>query len=253
MHHEPDGINEALSGTLRVALTVAGQVAERMARAREQAARDARAASEHEARELQARLDAERAAARAALAPLTREEWWRHAAPNDIAQAWETAQAWRDLDPVAQQASERIHTEVHARYQLDTRDLRADLAAVRAALAAREGAAAQRSRSDEEETETVALLAGANRLDVAQDADRQDNRSAGGDADHLTEAASREDLARGLQGVADAETVEARVVAATNQARPAVEAVTAPPARAPRARPSRGSGRGRGKDRSRSR
>jgi colicin import membrane protein len=64
--HEPDGINDALAGSLRVGLTVVGHVAERAARAREQDARRGQAASEQEARELQARLDAERAAARAA-------------------------------------------------------------------------------------------------------------------------------------------------------------------------------------------
>jgi hypothetical protein len=256
-HHEPDGINDALAGTLRVALTVAGQLAERMARAREQAARDARAASEHEAHELQVRLDAERAAARAALAAVGREEWWQRAEPDDIARAWETAQAWREHDPDARQAAERIHEEVRTRYGIDTHDLRADPGAVRAALAARDGAHAgaehQSARAREEEAEATALLAGANRADAAQDAnrDRPDGDRVAA-ADHLAEAADRENLAAALGGIADGEAVEARVVAATNQARPAAEAVTAPPRRTPRARPSR-SATGRVKDRSRSR
>jgi hypothetical protein len=257
-HQEADGINEALAGTLRVALTVAGQLAERIARAREQAARAARAASEQHARELRARVDAERAAARAALAPVAREEWWQRAEPDEIARAWEAAQAWREHDPAARAAAERIHAEVRSRYGIDTRDLRADPAAVRAALAAhdsaRERAGGQRSRARDEQAEASALLAGANRADAAQDADRDGDRRTGDrvDADHVAEAAGREDLAAALEGVADAEAVEARVVAATNQAHPAAEAVTATsPPRAPRARRARGAGRV--KDRSRSR
>jgi Relaxase/Mobilisation nuclease domain len=158
MHpHEPDGINETLAGTLRVGLTVAGQLAERAARAREQQAREAQAATEQQARELQARLDAERAAARAALASVHRPEWWRHAEPDQIARAWQTAQTWRDLDPDARLAGERISDELRARYELDTRELGADPAAVRDALAAHDAAArspdrdAARSRGELDE------------------------------------------------------------------------------------------------------
>src|SRR3954453_2199771 len=119
-HQEPDGINEALAGALRISLTAAAHAAERLARSREQAARDARAAGEHEAHELQARLGAERAAARAALAPVAREAWWQRAGVDEIARAWETAQAWRDQDPDARQAAERIHEQLRDRYGIDT-------------------------------------------------------------------------------------------------------------------------------------
>src|SRR4051795_1280621 len=115
-HQEPDGINEALTGALRVSLTAAAHVGEQLARSHEQAARDARAAGEHDARQLQARLDAERAAARAALAPVTREELWQRAEVDEIARAWETAQTWRELDPDAQRAAERIHDQLRDRY-----------------------------------------------------------------------------------------------------------------------------------------
>lgn len=255
MHpHEPDGINEALAGTLRVALTAAGQLAERAARARELEARRAHAASEQEARELQARLDAERTAARAALAPVHREEWWQHAEPGDIAAAWETAQTWKDLDPEARRARERIHDVLRERYGLDTHDLRADPAAVRGALTARDGALRgagdERARGRDEAGDAVALLAGADRQDSSQEAERSADELADVN-DYVAEAGSREGLAAALEGVADAEAVEARVVAATNQGRPAVEAVTAAPARAPRARHARGTGPVRERGRSR--
>src|SRR4051794_17533705 len=162
---QPDGINEALTGALRVALTAGAQVAEQLARSREQAARAARAAGEHEARELQARLQAERAAARAALAPVAREEWSQRADVDEIARAWETAETWREHDPDARQAAERIRDQLRDRYGIDSNDLRADDGAVRAALAARE-----RGSHEREEHEAAALLAGAERADVNQHA-----------------------------------------------------------------------------------
>src|SRR4051812_40046827 len=206
-HHEPDGINDALAGALRVSLTVAARVAEQLARSREQAARDARAAGEHEARQLQARLDTERAAARAALAPVAREEWWERADVDEIARAWETAQAWRELDPDARQAAERIQTQLRDRYGIDTNDLRVEEGAVRAALAEREREARMRG----EHEEAAALFVGAERADVDQHA-RRDHEPPDA-TDHIAEPADREILAAALHGVADEETVDARVIA----------------------------------------
>ena len=57
MADEPDGINETFQSSARVALTAAGLIAERMARARQQAQHDAQAASQQDARELQLRVD----------------------------------------------------------------------------------------------------------------------------------------------------------------------------------------------------
>ena len=94
-------------------------------------------------------------------------------------------------------------------------------------------------------------MAGADQLDDRVDASRRDVEL--DDADrHLGEAVSREVLAASLTGVAEQETVQARVVAATNQARPAREAVAAAPRRAPRARRAR-TPAGRERDRSQSR
>ena len=255
MVDEPDRIDEALTGALRVGLTVAGHVAERALRAREQAMRDAQARSEQEARVLQARLDSERAAARAALAPVDRDEWWQHASVDDISRAWETAQTWRELDADARRAGERMHDELQRRYGIDTSDLQADPAAVRAAL---ERAERSRGQSDQERdaataesAEAAALVAGADQLDDRVDSAQRDVEL--DDADrHLGDAVSREALADSLAGVAEEETVQARVVAATNQARPAREAVAAAPRRAPRARRAR-TPAGRERDRSQSR
>ena len=50
MADEPDGINETFEASARVALTAAGLIAERLARAHQQAEQQAWAVSEQEAR-----------------------------------------------------------------------------------------------------------------------------------------------------------------------------------------------------------
>jgi len=137
---DPDGINEALHASTRVAVTVGGLVAERMMRAREQAHRDAEALSQQEARELANRLDAERASARASLQPIVRDEWWERAQPGDIGVAWETANAWKDIDPDANRTVGHMRDELRRRYAIDTDSLDADPAAVQEALERRERA-----------------------------------------------------------------------------------------------------------------
>jgi len=165
MADEPDGISETFEASARVALTAAGLMAERMARARHQAQHDAQAASDQDARELQLRVDAERGAARASVEPVGRDEWWQRASAQETGDAWQTANAWRDVDPDAQRTSDRMGDELRNRYAID--------------------------------------------VDIEQEA--------------------------------DAETVEARVVSDTNQARPADEALASGgPQRTPAARRTRG-------------
>src|SRR5262249_53540714 len=130
------------------------------------------------------------------------------------------------------------------RYGLDTRDLHADAGAVHEEFAARE-----RADREREQHEAAVVLAAADRADAEQQArpDRQPPVA----ADHIRDPTWRKILAAALRGVADEQAVEARVVATTNQAQPASEAVTPPPRRAPLARPARTTARV--KDRSRSR
>ena len=72
MAEESDGIEEAFEGHIRVLVTAAGQVGERVARARAEALRRAQARSEQEARELRSRIEAERPRQRERLAALPR-------------------------------------------------------------------------------------------------------------------------------------------------------------------------------------
>ena len=94
MAEESDGIAEAFEGQIRVMVTAAGHVGERIARAREDALRRAQSASEREARELRSRFDAEQRAARTEYGNVYRAEWWERSTPEDIGRMFQTARAW---------------------------------------------------------------------------------------------------------------------------------------------------------------
>ncbi len=239
MADETDGINEAFQGGLQIALTVAGRIAENHAREREQQQRDAQAVSEQAARELQGRLDAERSAARAAFAPVGQDEWWERAGVEEIGRAWEAANTWKDLDPDAARTVDVMRDQLRERYGVDVDELHAEPAAVREALEAhREAAAGQRDSASSEGLQAAGLLAEADHADRTQDptpAGEVGEQSAGA----YDSAERRRELAASLQGLADGETIEARVLADTHEAQPAHEAVTTTRA-ASTARPSRG-------------
>jgi hypothetical protein len=239
MTEETDGINEAFTGGLQIALTVAGRIAENHAREREQQQRDAQALSEQAARELQARLDGERSAARATFAPAERDEWWERAGAEEIGRTWEAANTWKDIDPDASRTVDVMREQLRERFGVDVNELRVDPTAVREALEThRQAAAGQRATASNEGLEAVALLAEADHAERAQStmpADELDEHSAG----LYDSAERRRELAASLQGLADGETIEARVLADTHEAQPAHEALTTTRA-ASTARPSRG-------------
>lgn len=131
---ESDGIEEAIEGMSRLGMTVAGRLGEQLARARETALRRAEAAEEQQGRELQARFEAERAAARAQLAPVMDNRWWDNASTKDIERAHETATAWKDHDPAARNAADAIRDQVQRRYGLDVNNLGANESSVASAM-----------------------------------------------------------------------------------------------------------------------
>lgn len=268
MVDESDGIAEAIEGQVRVAITAAGRMGELIARAREEAARRAQAASEQDARELASRFEAEKATARADLATVYRSEWWDRATPDQIGSAYTTARAWAGEDVEAVRAEQRIRDELRARYGVDADNAGGDPVAVREAV---ERAERERSQSDEqrrrataEEIEAAALL----RHAEAADRDAEDRRTAAehtpdvDEQERLLSAAAehekRADAARSeaqprydsaerraatahaleQQGIGH-EAVAAKMRADVSQAKPATEAVKAKPGRSAKARPNR--------------
>jgi len=119
-----DEVGQEVGQNVRVALTIAMQMGEKFARLREEMARDAQARSAAQARELSARFDAERSAARASLQVVDRPDWWERASIQDIAKVAETAQAWKGHDPIAERAAAVVQREVLDRYGVDTAVLR---------------------------------------------------------------------------------------------------------------------------------
>ena len=170
MAEETDGIEEAFEGQLRVLVTAAGQVGERLARAREEALRAAQARSEQEHRELQSRIEAERRAARVEMANVHRSDWWDRATPEQIGRTYQVARAWSQEDPEAVRAEQRVRDEVRARYGIEVNDAGADPEAVRQRIRLeldraerdRAGGDAERGRSAAEHAEAQRLLAQAN-------------------------------------------------------------------------------------------
>ncbi|MDP9696176.1 UNVERIFIED_ORG: colicin import membrane protein [Arthrobacter globiformis] len=247
--NESDGIEEAIEGMSRIGLTVAGRLGEQLARAREQELRRGQAAEEQQARELQARFDAERAAARAQLAPVMDNRWWDTASGRDVERVHEVATAWKDHDPAARDAADVIRDQVQRRYGLDVDTLGADDASVAQALAKaerdREQAEQERRAGRDETAQAVQLLAEADRedRDRQQDADEENQRP-----EALAEEAGlkhdsadrRQALAASLESVPDREAVQARLSADQDQATPPTAAVTKTPGRNPKARKTRG-------------
>jgi hypothetical protein len=143
---ESDGMDDVLDGGLRQSLMLASRIAETLARRRQESQRQQEHQDAQVAHEAQARLTAERSAAHAALAPVEKEQWWDKAQPNDIATAHAVAEGWKDHDPTALAASEKIRHEVLARYGMDTHDVGTDAAYLESGI---ETIATEKARLDE--------------------------------------------------------------------------------------------------------
>lgn len=134
MADESDGVEETFDAALRVGLTVAGQLAERLARQVEQSARQAQAMSEAQAAEMASRLQAERTVAAAVGTQVSQADWWENASPRDVSDAWERAWVWAQMDDGAREAAKTIRGQSVERFGVDPTDPRAEDLAVREAL-----------------------------------------------------------------------------------------------------------------------
>ncbi|WP_028272684.1 hypothetical protein [Arthrobacter sp. UNC362MFTsu5.1] len=226
--NEADGMDEAVDGAMRTGLMVAARIGEQLAKMREEEQRTIAAAEEQRARLLQERFDAQRAAARAELAPTARDDWWDKATPDMIDRAHQTATAWKGYDPKAAQAAEKIKEQVQARYGIDVNNAGADEASVSAALAkAQQG----RAEADNERTKpsaartdeavAAAAVAGANRQDTAAKKVLA--------VPAYDSPQRRQQLAESLEVKVDREAVNSRLLADKHQGVPATAAVAHKP------------------------
>lgn len=244
---ELDGLDEAVETMLRTGLTAAARIGEELARGREQRLRVAQAAEEQQGRELRARLEGERAAARVQLAPALDARWWDTAKAEDIVRVHQTATAWKGQDPMARSAADAIREQVQRRYGIDV-----------TGLGTGTGAAATLNEAERAKTQAQEehRLASSGNVDAAQlltEADREDKgRRENVEADNLrpeqlSEEASaaydsaerRKALAKSLNHIGDREAVQARLTADRNQATPPAAALSITTSNTPRARKSR--------------
>ena len=237
MAEETDGVREAFDDALRVALTVATQLGERVALLREQFGRQREARAVQTNRELEAKFEAEGAAMRASLFPLQQPGWWEGASVTDIANARETATAWSDFDDVARETNDTIEREVHERYGIEVSQFEANpdevAEALRTAESERVAAATKREREGEELTAAELLLLAADRRDRESAHAKVDERATIPDYDSV---ARRAEFAAGLVGVAEPATIAARILADGENARHPNEAIAARNGQAPKLR-----------------
>ncbi|MET3176023.1 UNVERIFIED_ORG: broad specificity phosphatase PhoE [Arthrobacter sp. UYCu721] len=156
---ESDGMDDVLDGGLRQSLMIASRIAETLARRRQESQRQQEHQDAQAAHEAQTRLAAERSAAHAALAPVEKDQWWDKAQPSDIATAHAVAEGWKDHDPAALAASDKIRQEVLTRYGIDTHDVGPDAAYLESGIQA---ITTEKARQDElarsqEETRKAAV------------------------------------------------------------------------------------------------
>lgn len=129
MHEPSDGIAEEVERQLQLALAGAAVAARRAIAARQHAIEQAGRDTHQAARQVKAQIDAERALATARLQPVFDPGWWETAGPQDVADMWQGANSWRDLDrPAAgltifDHAAGRIRQEVRDRSGLDPTQL----------------------------------------------------------------------------------------------------------------------------------
>jgi hypothetical protein len=246
--NESDGLDEVVETMLRTGLTAAARIGEELARAREKTARGAAAAEDQKGRELIARLEGERAAARAQLAPALDARWWDTAKAEDIVRVHQTATAWKGQDPMARSAADAIQKQVQQRYGIDVDAL--ETSAVGAAAALNEAAHAKTHAQEVwtaaagENAQAGELLAEDERADKVQresvDADNAQPVQLMDEASSTYDSAERrEALGKSLHHIGDREAVDARLIADRNQATPPRAALSKKHSKAPNARKTR--------------
>ena len=208
-HHEPDGIAEAIDELVRTGLLLGTRLAERQARAREQALRDAARRSLEDARAEQASQHAARRQAMAQLEGVFNGAWWDRASAEDIRRAWTTARSYQHEDPRAARGVWTIADELRARHGLDAFQIDPAALGTRAELE-------RRTPVTPEELDHYARHLARLRAQLDTDTHPPDQRPAGedlearrADLDELRELVA-EERTRLAEETADAESPEQR-------------------------------------------
>lgn len=257
MADDSDGIEEALGGSVRLAVMAGARIGSEIARAREEQLRQQRRVDERYAARLAERHETEKRIAVTELAQVHRPDWWDRADADRIGQTYATARAWVPDSADAARAEQAMREQLQARYgidphRVDPRTVGAEVDAWQRRLEEQRNqhAGQERARGAGERAEAAALLAQAAAEDRRGhvDQDRAGEGSAARDAEVakvLYDSAERRQadaVAMEAQGVEPA-VAESRMRADTGRAQPATLATASAGRgrRAPRARKSRGS------------
>ena len=156
---ESDGIDEVVDGSLRQSLMAAARLGETLARMRQESLRRREEQDFQSRQDVRRRVETERSAMQGVLGPVQKDEWWDHARPHDIAQAHSLAEGWKDYDPQALTAAERIRNEVFRRYGIDTHDVGADTAYLESGIETMNAEEASRAAVAEHQKAMVLIAA----------------------------------------------------------------------------------------------
>ena len=226
MINEPsDGIAEELERQLQLALATAAIAARQAIATHEHTIQQAQRDSEHNAQAAQTRIKAERLLAAERLRPVFDPAWWETAGPQDIADAWQEANTWRDPDhdvatpTIFNHAADRIREQVRDRTGLDVTQVLA-LAAVQ-------------EHEHQHQTTTTERDAPGQPADLATG--KRDSPTPRAFDDPRRREQLRERLA--AANVPEA-AIDARTLADVGQAREPAEAAHTPAATEPRPRPA---------------
>lgn len=183
MADETDGIEEALEGTVRMAVMAGARLGAEILRAREEGLRQQQVRDEAQARQLAERFEAEKGVAVAELSQVHRPDWWDRADAERIGQTYATATAWAPEVEEAARAERRMRDELQARYGIDLnhtdpRAVATEVEAWRQRLEEQRRAAATGQRSSEtaERGEAAMLLSQAAQEDRSAEQSRADQR-----------------------------------------------------------------------------
>ena len=226
MTDSPAGVEDEIERALRLGLATAAQLADRVARTRQDLARKAQLRSEQEARQFEARIRGEGASAAARLAVVDRPEWWNRATGREITGVYELAGAWQADQPRAAAAVDTIARQVHDRYGIDVRAPGADSNEILAALARIQlERTPPPGRRPEDTATAVNEVVRANQRDAALAGAGSESREVQGEAAPYDSSERREQTASGLREAGLSEEVVAVAMRADiAQGRPAAEA-----------------------------
>lgn len=225
-----DDVENELGNALRTSVMAASRMGEQLARLRENQLRQAEATSAQATRQLQARLETERTAARAELASINQPAWWDTADAAAITEAWQTATSWRSIDPEIEKHAKRIENEVTERWKFDVTATGARPEQVREhlqrTLDAHNAAEHERSQRKQLEREALELLLVADGMrdsreaggvdDIAADEDKEDRLRA--QATQLNDQAALHELKEEQHlSAAELEALEAKMTADVGQ------------------------------------